>query len=193
MCGPSGAGSSPARPTRAATECSRRTKTEMIIKNKEKMAKEEVNATKSPADIQEAIKKVNEAAGYDVPLAFAALNAAVINEQTTFDFGLFAGRADIATMADIVVRGRGNKIDSNTLAMLMETAMAYGWHWATESESMLRSDKVQKEIAEFVDTNQKLTVAEKVERKDGLERGFAAIRKAVEKTESRMKLQKAIK
>ena len=157
------------------------------------MAKEEVNATKSPADIQEAIKKVNEAAGYDVPLAFAALNAAVINEQTTFDFGLFAGRADIATMADIVVRGRGNKIDSNTLAMLMETAMAYGWHWATESESMLRSDKVQKEIAEFVDTNQKLTVAEKVERKDGLERGFAAIRKAVEKTEGRMKLQKAIK
>ena len=87
----------------------------------------------------------------------------------------------------------GGKVDSNTLAMLMETAMAYGWHWAMEGESLLRSDKVKAEINDFVDNNPGLTVQEKVDRKKGLEMGFAAIRKAVEKTESRMKLQKAVK
>ena len=151
-----------------------------------------MNAKKVEA-AKAALEKANKEAGYDVPLAFVALNAAVVNEQTTYDFGMFAGKADIATIADVMVRGLNGRIDSNTLAMLMETAMAYGWHWATEGESLLRSDKVKAEINEFVDNNPGLTVQEKVDRKKGLEMGFAAIRKAVEKTESRMKLQKAIK
>ena len=143
--------------------------------------------------VEETVEKVNREAGYNVPLAFAALNAAVVNEQTTYDFGMFAGKADIATIADIMLRGLGGKVDSNTLALLMETAMAYGWHWATEGESLLRSDKVKAEINDFVDNNPGLTVQEKVDRKKGLEMGFAAIKKAVEKTEGRMKLQKAMK
>ena len=153
------------------------------------MAKDEKNECKAAA-MAAALEKANKEAGYDIPLAFAALNAAVVNEQTTYDFGMFAGKADIATIADVMVRGMNGRIDSNTLAMLMETAMAYGWHWATENESLLRSDKLLAEINDFVDNNPKLTVQEKVDRKKGLELGFAAIRKAVEKTEGRMKLRK---
>ena len=152
----------------------------------------EVNAKKMEA-AKAALEKANKEAGYDVPLAFAALNAAVVNEQTTYDFGMFAGKADIATIADIMLRGLGGKVDSNTLAMLMETAMAYGWHWATEGESLLRSDKVKAEINDFVDNNPGLTVQEKVDRKKGLELGFAAIKKAVEKTEGRLRLQREVK
>ena len=77
----------------------------------------EVNAKKMEA-AKAALEKANKEAGYDVPLAFAALNAAVVNEQTTYDFGMFAGKADIATIADIMLRGLGGKVDSNTLAML---------------------------------------------------------------------------
>lgn len=156
------------------------------------MAKDEKNEGKAAARAA-ALEKVNKEAGYDVPLAFAALNAAVINEQSTYDFGMFAGKVDIATIADVMVRGLGGRIDSNTLAMLMETAMAYGWHWATEGESMLRSDKVLAEINDFVDNNPKLLVQAKVERKKGLELGFEAIRKAVEKTEGRMRMQKVVR
>ena len=156
------------------------------------MAKDEKNEGKAAARAA-ALEKVNKEAGYDVPLAFAALNAAVINEQSTYDFGMFAGKVDIATIADVMVRGLGGRIDSNTLAMLMETAMAYGWHWATEGESILRSDKVLAEINDFVDNNPKLLVQAKVERKKGLELGFEAIRKAVEKTEGRMRMQKVVR
>ena len=140
-----------------------------------------------------ALEKANKEAGYDVPLAFAALNAAVVNEQTTYNFEMFKAKADIAAIADMVVRGRGNRIDSDTLAMLMETAMAYGWRWEMLDESMVRSEKVKAEINDFVDNNPGLTVQEKVDRKKGLEMGFEAIKKAVEKTEGRLRLQREVK
>ena len=49
------------------------------------------------------------------------------------------------------------------------------------------------EINDFVDNNPGLTVQEKVDRKKGLELGFTAIRKAVEKTEGRLRLQREVK
>ena len=155
------------------------------------MAKDEIK--NKDVDVKSALEKMNKEAGYDVPLAFAALNAAVINEQTTYDFEMFKGRVDIAAIADMMVRGRGNRIDSDTLAMLMEAAMAYGWHWATENESLVRSEKVKAGIAEFIDAKPELTVTERVERKKGLEMGFAAMKAAVEKMEARMKIVKAVK
>lgn len=156
------------------------------------MAKDENNESKAAA-MAAALEKANKEAGYDVPLAFAAINAAVINEQTTYDFEMFKAKIDIAAIADMVVRGRGNRIDSDTLATLMETAMAYGWHWAMENDSLVRSEKVKAEIADFIDAKPELTVTEKVERKKGLDMGFAAMKAAVEKMEARMKIVKAVK
>lgn len=133
------------------------------------------------------VEEINKMAGYNLPLAYAALEAAVVNEEKYMKFSRLKAKVDIAAIADVVVRARGNKVDSDTLATLMNTAVAYGWHWAMENESLLRSTAVLDEICEFVDSTEKLTKAQREERKKAIALGFSALTKATERMLARIK------
>lgn len=138
------------------------------------------------------IEEVNKGARYDVARAFGALNAALVSEEATMDFEMFKCRVDMATMADVVVFGCGGRINSNTVAMLMNVALAYGWHWATEGESLVRGKKVRENIEEFLNSNSSLTVNERLKRKRAMEQGFEALAMAVEKIEAKMKIARTM-
>lgn len=157
---------------------------------------EEVNEKQQQqgsADVQDVLERINREAGYDVATAFAALNAAVINEQSTFDFGMFEAKTDVAAVFDIVVKGRGGRLDALTMSMLMDAAVAYGWHWARSGESLLRSDEVRGCLKEFVEGNPGLTIVEKADRKRGLELGFRAIGDAVRRADERLRTARMVK
>ena len=138
------------------------------------------------------IEEVNKGAGYDVARAFGALNAALVSEEATMDFEMFKCRVDIATMADVVIFGNGGRIDGDTVAMLMNVGLAYGWHWATKGESLVRSKKVRENIEEFLNSNPSLTVNERLERKRAMEQGFEAMAMAVEKVEAKTKIARTM-
>jgi len=135
----------------------------------------------------------NKQAGYDIPLAFAALNAITIQGQTEETMPLFESQCDLTAAEDVVMRASGGALNNEGMAMLLNFAMAYGWHYAQEGESLLRSEGVKEKILAFVDKNEKTLVDEKVERKKAIGRGYEAMKGAIERAASRLRLQREMK
>ena len=77
-----------------------------------------------------ALAKANKEAGYDIPLAFAALNAITIQGQTEETMPLFESQCDLTAAVDVVMRASGGALNNEGMAMLLNLAMAYGWHYA---------------------------------------------------------------
>ena len=100
----------------------------------------EVNAKKMEA-AKAALEKANKEAGYDVPLAFAALNTVIINAQMRMDFPRFERETAAATIADVVVRAYGGKLDVNAIGTIVEAGIAYGWHRAIFGENPFSSGR----------------------------------------------------
>ena len=156
------------------------------------MAKEEMKDGKAAA-MAAALAKANKEAGYDIPLAFAALNAITIQGQTEETMPLFESQCDLTAAVDVVMRASGGALNDNGLAMLLNLAVAYGWHYAQEGESLLRSEGVKSAILAFVDKNDKMLIAEKGERKEAIGRGYEALKGAIERASSRLRLQRELK
>lgn len=140
-----------------------------------------------------ALAKANKEAGYDIPLAFAALNAITIQGQTEETMPLFESQCDLTAAVDVVMRVSGGALNDNGLAMLLNLAVAYGWHYAKEGESLLRSESVKEKILAFVDKNEKILIAEKGERKKAIGRGYEAMKGAIERAASRLRLQRELR
>lgn len=155
------------------------------------MAKDEGNDGKAAA-MAAALGKANWEAGYDIPLAFAALNAITIQGQTEQRMPLFESQCDLTAAVDVVMRASGGTLNNEGLAMLLNLAVAYGWHYAEAGESLLRSEWVKETILAFVDKNEKILIAEKGERKKAIGRGYDALKGAIEKATSRLKMRRAV-
>ena len=155
------------------------------------MAKDERNDGKAAA-MAASLEKANWEAGYDIPLAFAALNAITIQGQTEETMPLFESQCDLTAAVDVVMRASGGTLNNDGLAMLLNLAVAYGWHYAKEGASLLRSEVVKDKILAFVDKNEKILIAEKGERKKAIGRGYEALKGAIEKATSRLKMQRAV-
>lgn len=156
------------------------------------MAKEEMKE-KEAAAMAAALAKANKEAGYDIPLAFAALNAITIQGQTEETMPLFESQCDLTAAVDVVVRASGGTLNDYALTMLLNLAVAYGWHYAEEGESLLRSEGVKAAILAFVDKNEEILIAEKGERKKAIGRGYEALKGAIERATERLKMQRAMK
>lgn len=155
------------------------------------MAKDE---EKNNEEMLKAIEAVNKRAGFDVPTAFAALNTMkVYVESKINNFPLFERQVDMGTISNVFVSATGGRFDGTTLAMLVETCVCYGYWLKSTGLSMLRTGFVRDGIRDFVDSDSKMLVEEKVKRKEAIERGFAAIDAARTKTEAGIKLHKAVK
>ncbi|MBO5758425.1 MAG: hypothetical protein J6R31_00075 [Rikenellaceae bacterium] len=152
------------------------------------MAKEEMKEGKAAA-----LAKANKEAGYDIPLAFAALNAITIQGQTEETMPLFESQCDLTAAVDVVMRASGGALNDEGLAMLLNLAVAYGWHYAKEGESLLRSEGVKEKILAFVDKNEKILIAEKGERKKAIGKGYEALKGAIKRAEARLRLQREMK
>lgn len=148
---------------------------------------------KEAAAMAAALAKVNKEAGYDIPLAFAALNAITIQGQTEETMPLFESQCDLTAAVDVVMRASGGTLNDEGLAMLLNLAVAYGWHYAKEGESLLRSEGVKATILAFVDKNEKVPIVEKGERKKAIGKGYEALKGAIERAESRLRLQRELK
>ena len=141
-----------------------------------------------------AVERANKEAGYDVPLAWAALNAEVIDKQKEMAvMPMFETRVDVTAVTDIAVRANGGRMDENVLSFLMNFAMAYGWHWARQGESLVRSEAIKKELLAFIDGNERMLVEEKVKRKEAIGKGIEAIAGAMERASARLKIKVAMK
>ncbi len=140
-----------------------------------------------------ALAKANKEAGYDIPLAFAALNAISIQGQTEETMPLFESQCDLTAAVDVVMRGSGGTLNDNGLAMLLNLAVAYGWHYAKEGESLLRSEGVKEAILTFVDNNAKMLIEEKGERKKAIGKGYEALKGAIDRATGRLRLQRELK
>lgn len=156
------------------------------------MAKEEFKE-KEAAAMAAALEKANKEAGYDIPLSFAALNAITIQGQTEETMPLFESQCDLTAAVDVVMRASGGTLNDEGLAMLLNLAVAYGWHYAEAGESLLRSEGVKAAILAFVDKNEKILIAEKSERKKAIGRGYEALKGAIERAKERLKMQRAVK
>jgi len=156
------------------------------------MTKKEMKEGKAAA-MAAALAKANKEAGYDIPLAFAALNAITIQGQTEETMPLFESQCDLTAAVDVVMRASGGALNNEGMAMLLNFAMAYGWHYAKEGESLLRSEGVKEKILAFVDKNEKTLVDEKVERKKAIGRGYEAMKGAIDRAASRLRLQREMK
>ena len=156
------------------------------------MAKEEMKE-KEAAAMAAALDKANKEAGYDIPLAFAALNAITIQGQTEETMPLFESQCDLTAAVDVVMRASGGTLSNEGLAMLLNLAVAYGWHYASEGESLLRSEGVKETILHFVDKNEMMPIVEKTERKKAIGRGYEALKGAIERATERLKMQRAVK
>ena len=155
------------------------------------MAKEEMKE-KEAAAMAAALEKANKEAGYDIPLAFAALNAITIQGQTEETMPLFESQCDLTAAVDVVMRASGGALNDEGLAMLLNLAVAYGWHYAEAGESLLRSGDVEAKILGFVDRNEKILIAEKSERKKAIGRGYKALMGAIGRATERLKMQRAV-
>lgn len=156
------------------------------------MAKEEKKDGKAAA-MAAALAKANKEAGYDIPLAFAALNAITIQGQMAETIPLFESQCDLTAAVDVVMRANGGTLNDNGLAMLLNLAVAYGWYYAKMGESLLRSERVKETILAFVDKNDKVPIADKGERKKAIGRGYEALNGAIERATSRLKMQRTVK
>lgn len=140
-----------------------------------------------------ALEKANMEAGYDIPLAFAALNAITIQGQTDMRIPIFESQCDLTAMVDVVIRGSGGTLNDNGLAMLLNFAVAYGWRYAKSGESLVRSEAVRGKIIDWVDVSAKIPIEEKPQRKEAICKGFDALTNAVRRATNRLRLQKTIK
>lgn len=169
-----GAGSSPARSAN---------------QNQNKMA-DKVNDEKTAMNA--AIEKMKKEAGYDVPLAYAALSVIGLNVQKSETMKMPDTQADLSAMADIVLRYKG-VLDNQTLSYLISLAVAYGWHYAKNGESMLRSANMLRELEKFIDSDSKILVEKKIEHKKGLVLGCKAVNDACARIMARMTFKKSPK
>ena len=156
------------------------------------MAKDEKNEGKA-AVMAATLEKANKEAGYDIPLAFAALNAITIQGQTEQRMPLFESQCDLTAAVDVVMRASGGTLNDNGLAMLLNFAVSYGWHYAKEGESLVRSEAVKTQIMAFVNANEKIPIVEKGQRKEAIGKGYEALKEALERATGRLKLQRAMK
>lgn len=141
-----------------------------------------------------AVEEMNARVGYNVPLCFATLNTIVINEEADMDIPLIEKRTVMAVVCEVIANAHGGVVTMDAVADICQAMIAYGWHRAREGESLLRSESVRKEIMDYLrDRADKMPLTKYVERKEGLERGFAELAKVVEKTEKGMKLQAQLK
>ena len=142
-----------------------------------------------------AVEEMNARVGYDVPLCFATLNTIVINEETDMgEIPLIEKRTAMAVVCEVIANAHGGVVTLDAVADICQAMIAYGWHWAREGESMLRSESVRKEIMDYLrDRMTKMPIDEYIRRKEGLERGFAELAKVVEKVEKGMRLQAQMK
>lgn len=159
----------------------------MFRKPKTKKMAEKVNDKE--AATKAAIEKMNKEAGYDVPLAYATLIAIGLNVQKNEKMQIPETQADLSAMADIALRYNGG-LNNQTLSNLISLAVAYGWHYATKGESMLRSNGIRKDLENFIDSDSKLLVERKVERKKALALGCKAINDAYMRIMERISLKK---
>jgi len=144
---------------------------------------------------REAVEAMNKKVGYDVPLCYATLNTIVINEETDMgEIPLIEKRTAMAVIAEVIANTHGGRLTLDAVADIMQACIAYGWHWAREGESLLRSESVRTEIMDYLrDRMPQMPLGEYTRRKEGLERGFAELRKVVEKVEHGIRLQGQLK
>lgn len=142
-----------------------------------------------------AVEEMNARVGYNVPLCFATLNTIVINEETDMgEIPLIEKRTAMAVVCEVIANAHGGVVTLDAVADICQAMIAYGWHWAREGESLLRSESVRKEIMDYLESKAcTMPLPKYVERKEGLERGFAELAKVVEKVEKGMRLQRQLK
>ena len=129
------------------------------------------------------MEEMNARVGYDVPLCFTTLNTIVINtERKMGEIPLIEKRTAMAVVCEVIANAHDGVVTLDAVADICQACIAYGWHWAREGESMLRSESVRKEIMDYLrDRADKMPLTEYTKRKEGLERGFAELAKVVEK------------
>lgn len=156
------------------------------------MAKDKKNEGKAAA-MAAALEKANREAGYDIPLAFAALNAITIQGQREQLIPQFESQCDFGAVIDVVMRANGCTLNEDELVLLLNFAIAYGWHYAKEGASLLRSEAVKEKLLAFVDANEKIPIVEKGQRKEAIGKGYKAMENAIERSTGRLKLQRELK
>ena len=141
------------------------------------------------------MEEVNARVGYNVPLCFAALKTIVINEETDMgEIPLIEKLTAMAVVCEVMTNVHGGVLTMDAVADIMQAAIAYGWHWAREGESLLRSESVRKEIMDNLrDRTDKIPLTEYTKCKEGLECGFAELAKVVEQVEKGMRLRAQMK
>lgn len=158
------------------------------------MAKEEIKKEIKDGSVPGAVEKMNKEAGYDVPLTYALLNVLKTQELAGSKMPPFESSCDLMAALDAVMRSSGGKLDSKGLAFLLNLAVVYGWHYAKEGESLMRSNKAKDKMLAYIDANERLTVEEKAVRKESIMRGYEAMIKAIQMStvrqlESKMKMK----
>ena len=109
-----------------------------------------------------ALDKANKEAGYDIPLAFAALNAITIQGQTEQRMPLFESRCDLTAAVDVVMRASGSTLTDDGLAMLLNFAVAYGYHYAKMVMGLTDvAEHVKQEVSGFDDMSDEELRAER--------------------------------
>ena len=144
------------------------------------MAKDEIKKENMDGSVPDAVEKMNKQAGYDVPLAYALLNVLKTQELAETKVPPFESSCDLMAALDAVMRSSGGKLDSKGLAFLLNLAVAYGWHYAKEGKSLMRSNKAKDKMLAYIDASEKLTVEEKAVRKESIMRGYEAMIKAIQ-------------
>jgi len=100
---------------------------------------------------QEAVEAMNKKVGYDVPLCYATLNTIVINEEKDMgEIPLIEKRTAMAVIAEVIANTHGGRLTLDAVADIMQACIAYGWHWAREGESLLRSEYIEARLKEFL-------------------------------------------
>lgn len=145
------------------------------------------------AEVKAAVERMNKEAGYDVPSAFATMNAMLIQEVARIGMPEWEKKVDMATAVDVVVRAHGGQMTPDGVWMLLDFAMSYGWMQAQENVSLWKNEAVMNDLLAYISQDQKRTVEQNIARKEGLLHGFKALAEARNATEKKLKAAKAVK
>lgn len=153
-----------------------------------------MNTQKPPteADVKAAVERMNREAGYDVPSAFATLNAMLIQEVSRMALPGWEKKVDMATAVDVVVRAHGGQMTPDGVWMLLDFATAYGWMMAQEDVSLWKNEGVKNDLLAYIDRDQTHTIEQNLTRKEGLLHGFKALAEARMATEKALRTAKAV-
>lgn len=145
------------------------------------------------AEVNAAVERMNAEAGYDVPVAFATMNAMLIQEVSRIALPEWEKKVDLATAVDVVVRAHGGQLTPDGVWMLLDFALAYGWMMVQEEVSLWANEAVKNDLLAYIEQNKTRTVEQNLLRKESLLRGFKALAEARMATEKKLRTAKVVK